>query len=138
MSNPNYCGPPKGVYHCPSCRGHAALVAENTRLRAQLAQAYCSDTGIRAEHGACQDHGGDACLWLPTTFAEDRQAVASAYAVLFVENAQLRAHLARCQALVHELETNWTLAGVQNWQQTIADKLRLALADLSDAPKEKL
>lgn len=26
--NANYCGPPRGVYHCPSCRAHAGCAEE--------------------------------------------------------------------------------------------------------------
>ena len=37
MSNENYCGTPRGVYHCPSCRALTGLNAENAQLRALLA-----------------------------------------------------------------------------------------------------
>ena len=47
MSNPNYCGPPKGVYHCPNCRGQPARVAEIAHLRAQLAQRTAALQALR-------------------------------------------------------------------------------------------
>ena len=50
MSRKNYCGPPRGVYHCPSCRGYMRVVGENAQLRAQLAQARTIVGEYRRHH----------------------------------------------------------------------------------------
>ena len=63
-------------------RANTELLLENRVLKGPI-NAICVESGRPSINGACQDHGGDACLMDPILSAAERSGAAVAVETLF-------------------------------------------------------